>query len=135
MKKTWPASLASVPAIGNHILAQLSLLALDSTQKLKLKLALEEVLVNIVNHAYKGFPGNRVILELENRPDSISVRIADTGPPFNPLETQDPDITADISDRKIGGLGIFLVKQMADQLAYQRVGQQNRLTLIFNRTP
>ena len=54
----------------------------------------------------------------------------DRGIPYNPLENKDPDVTLDIEERKIGGLGIFLVKEMMDEVLYEYVDGQNILKLI-----
>ena len=56
----------------------------------------------------------------------------DQGIPYNPLESKDPDITLDIEDREIGGLGIFLVKKTMDELSYEYVDGQNILTMKKN---
>ena len=53
----------------------------------------------------------------------------DQGIPYNPLENKDPDITLDIEDREIGGLGIFLVKKTMDELSYEYADGQNILTM------
>jgi len=59
--------------------------------------------------------------------------ISDQGAPFNILEVPDPDVTGDISDREIGGLGVFFVKEMVDEARYRRKGNRNILTLIFDK--
>jgi len=60
------------------------------------------------------------------------LEIWDNGEPFNILDVPDPDVTADISDREIGGLGVFFVKEMVDEARYRRTGNSNILTLVFN---
>ncbi|MFO7598423.1 MAG: ATP-binding protein, partial [Candidatus Desulfacyla sp.] len=63
----------------------------------------------------------------------LMVEFSDTGVPFNILDVPDPDLTADIFDRKVGGLGVFFVKEMADEAWYRREGDQNVLRLIFDK--
>ncbi|MBC8420468.1 MAG: ATP-binding protein [Proteobacteria bacterium] len=99
----------------------------------EIELAAEEVLVNIFNYAYPGTTGD-VMIDCSIKDDiRFVVEISDNGAPFDILAVPDPDVTADISDREIGGLGVFFVKQMADEARYRREAGRNVLTLIFNR--
>lgn len=99
----------------------------------EIELAAEEVLVNIFQYAYPGTDGD-VGIECRIEDDlSLVLVISDKGAPFNILEVPDPDVTADISDREIGGLGVFFVKEMADEARYLRQGNSNILTLVFNK--
>ncbi len=99
----------------------------------EIELAAEEVLVNIFQYAYPGTYGD---VEIECRIEDdvrLVLVISDNGTPFNILEVPDPDVTADISDREIGGLGVFFVKEMVDEARYLRQGNSNILTLVFNK--
>jgi serine/threonine-protein kinase RsbW len=100
----------------------------------RIELALEEVLVNIVNYAYseQEQPG---WVDVECRAESatrLMLEVRDGGKPFNPLELEQPDTGLPVSERDIGGLGVFLTRKMADQLSYEREGGVNRLTLVFD---
>ena len=57
------------------------------------------------------------------------MRFSDGGKKYNPLENKDPDITADLKDRKIGGLGVFLAKKLSDKISYTYENGQNILTI------
>jgi len=99
----------------------------------EIELAAEEVLVNIFQYAYPGTDGD-VGIECWIEDDvRLVLVISDNGTPFNILEVPDPDVTADISDREIGGLGVFFVKEMVDEARYLRQGNSNILTLVFNK--
>ena len=99
----------------------------------EIELAAEEVLVNIFQYAYPGTDGD-VGIECRIEDDvGLILVISDEGAPFNILEVPDPDVTADISDRKIGGLGVFFVKEMVDEARYRRKENSNILTLIFEK--
>ena len=93
--------------------------------------ALEEIFVNVAKYAYDdaGF----VEVTLSNDKSSVKFVFRDSGKPFNPLDKQDPNITASSDEREIGGLGIYMVKQIMDSVAYEYVNNQNVLTLIKNR--
>jgi len=99
----------------------------------EIELAAEEVLVNIFQYAYPGTDGD-VGIECRIEDDvRLVLVISDKGEPFNILEVPDPDVAADISDREIGGLGVFFVKEMVDEARYRRKGNSNILTLVFNK--
>ena len=104
----------------------------DLTLK-KILLAFEEIFVNIVNYAYPKKGGCITIALDKNSKDemiTISLVLKDKGEPFNPLETSAPDIGMDTDEREIGGLGIFLTKQIMDAVRYDRIDGENVLTLI-----
>ena len=94
------------------------------------ELAFEEILVNIISYAY---PGGGGAVEMTCLPDAygrLVVEIADRGVPFNMLAHADPDTSADIEERRIGGLGIFFVKKLMDDVRYRRENDRNVLTII-----
>ena len=128
MKYSWPASLESVPEIGKYVKGKALESGLDQKSSLQLCLAVEEIAVNIIHHSSRG-EENRIETIIEKTPDSIIIRLLDTGIEFNPLSAPAPDISGDVMEREIGGLGIFLVKKMVDQVNYQRINDQNHLIL------
>ena len=91
-------------------------------------LAAEEIFVNIANYAYTPENGD-VTVGIETGVGCLSIEIADRGRPFNPLSKKDPDITLDASERTPGGLGIFMVKQLMDEVAYEYRDGQNILKM------
>ena len=71
-------------------------------------------------------------VKLSREADVLTMVYADAGKPFNPLtDSRDPDISASMSDREIGGLGIFMVKKMARSVDYERLGDRNLLTVTI----
>ena len=98
--------------------------------QMQLDVAIDEIFGNIAYYAYGKGRGNATIqIEMEDNPPKITLTFIDQGIPYNPLESKDPDITLDIEDREIGGLGIFLVKKTMDELSYEYVDGQNILTM------
>lgn len=95
---------------------------------LKLKLACEEIVVNVASYAYpEGADG---FLDVDIRKDDcIVIRFEDGGVPFNPLERDDPDTTLAWDERPIGGLGIFLVRSTMDDVRYAYEDHKNVLTI------
>ena len=96
-------------------------------------LAAEELLTNVVTHAYGGQPGHRAAVGVRMLPSEIQIRFEDVGPPFNPLEAAAPDLDAPIAERPIGGLGILLVRELVERWNYAREGATNVVTLHWAR--
>ena len=94
----------------------------------KINLAFEEIFVNIAHYAYKDKIG-KAIIQIDIKDDICTINFIDEGISFNPLEKEDPNTQEKAEDRKIGGLGIFLVKKMMDDVSYQRIDNKNVLTI------
>ena len=89
-----------------------------------INVAVEEIFVNIAHYAYEGRPGKAVV-GMNFDEDNVHIYLVDNGIPFNPLEMKDPDITAGVDEREIGGLGIYMVKKSMDKCTYERRNNQN----------
>lgn len=83
-------------------------------------LALEEAVVNVINYAYPQDTQGNIFVHVEGGKDVISFIIKDSGVPFDPTKASEADVTSDVENRPIGGLGIFLIKSMMDRMEYQR---------------
>ena len=103
---------------------------LDASQVKSLNLALEEAVTNVVLYAYP--PGQPGSLELvgERGEGFLRFVITDAGKPFDPTSKPDPDVTLGVKERPIGGLGVFLMRRIMDEIRYVRSGGQNVLTLL-----
>ena len=98
----------------------------------KIRLAAEEVLVNVFSYAYPDEQGY-VTISCLHKNDRFILEILDRGIPFNMLKAPDPDTSSGLSERRLGGLGIYFVKKMADEARYVRTEGENRLTLVFKK--
>jgi serine/threonine-protein kinase RsbW len=133
---TLPAEIGSLRAFTDfvHRAAQ----AAEFTEKDlgRLDLVMEEVVVNIINYAYpEGQPGNVEVSYTIEGPGKLFVQVSDTGREFDPLAKNPPDLRLGLADRPIGGLGIFLVKQIAKSITYNRKGDQNILSFDLEAGP
>lgn len=98
--------------------------------RVQMNIAMDELLGNIVRYAYGEADGQAVIrFELEKHPEAVCVIFIDRGIPYNPLEKKDPDIALPAKERKVGGLGIYIVRQFMDEMEYERNDGQNRLLI------
>ena len=101
----------------------------------EIDLVMEELLVNIFNYAYPEGAGEVEIACRIDDAGMLLVEIADGGVPFDILSKGDPDREADIEERPIGGLGIFFVRQLVQDIQYRREGGRNILTLTVDPAP
>lgn len=100
----------------------------------ELELALEEALVNIFKYAYPDAADGMVEITCdETGKDKIKIEIRDNGVPFNALSHPEPDTSVPLSERKIGGLGIYLIRKMIDELYYRREERSNILTFVIGK--
>ena len=103
-------------------------IACPMKSKIQINIVIDEIFGNICHYAYKDSIGAVTVrVESGNTPKAVFLTFTDNGIPYNPLETEDPDITSSSEERKIGGLGIYLVKKNMDEMKYEYVNQQNRL--------
>ncbi len=96
---------------------------------MKLDLALEEAVANVILYAYPGQTDQSVEIDLERRGELLTLRITDSGIPFDPTAREEPDLSLGAEERPIGGLGIFLVRQLMDSVEYERRDNRNILTM------
>lgn len=103
-----------------------------STAVFAVNLSIDELVSNIIQYGYEDKEEHRIELAIRLDGNVIAVEIADDGIAFEPASAADPDIDASLEDRTIGGLGIFLTRQMMDSFEYRRVGGRNVVTLTKN---
>lgn len=101
----------------------------DMALSMQLNLALEEAVVNVINYAYASGTTGQVRVEARCEGGSLTFVISDSGVPFDPTAAAEADTTLSAEERPIGGLGIFLVRQIMDVVTYERIDNRNVLTL------
>ena len=102
---------------------------LSTKEAREVRLAIEEAVVNVMNYAYPSGTEGNVSIELLSDGHRLKCIISDAGIPFDPTETADADTTSSVEDRCIGGLGIYLLRQLMDTINYERIDGKNVLTL------
>jgi anti-sigma regulatory factor (Ser/Thr protein kinase) len=95
----------------------------------QLRLVLEEIMMNVISYGSDGGAIPHVRLHLSQQDTALAMEIADDGVAFDPLQAPSPDLDADIDDRPIGGLGVFLVRELMDSVTYRREAGWNRLSV------
>ncbi|NLF88203.1 ATP-binding protein [Candidatus Bathyarchaeota archaeon] len=95
------------------------------------QLALDEALTNVIEHAYEGQQGGKIIIRcaLSDSKKEFTVKLVDYGKPFDPKAVAAPDTEAALEDRRRGGLGIFFMKHYIQTVKYAANGKENELTM------
>jgi serine/threonine-protein kinase RsbW len=91
-------------------------------------LALDEALTNVMTHAFTDGGRHEIEVRIEFRDGALTATVSDDGHPFDPLSQPPPDIHTPLEERKIGGLGIHLIRSMMDAVEYRRTNGRNHLT-------
>ncbi len=124
-----PNDIETIPQLNEFIDSVAEEVGLEMSLTMSLNLALEEAVVNVMEYAYpEGQKGN-VEIEVTADQEWMTFVIADTGIAFDPTMKEDADTTLSAEERPIGGLGIFLVRQLMDVIDYKRQDNKNVLTL------
>lgn len=119
---------AGFPALLDDLEARLDDHGVPPAAGAQLMVAFDEIISNVLNHGGDGRePAVEIMLRLGA--GTIQAEIADDGKPFDPLAADAPDLTLDIDERPIGGLGIHLVRKLMDEVSYEYDGGKNRLRI------
>ncbi len=110
-------------------------MGIEKTHARKLRLAVEEAVVNVINYAYPVGTEGTVEVRLMSNAHRIKMMIIDSGVAFDPTSKEKVDTTLLAEERQIGGLGILLVRELMDSINYEREDGKNILTLIKNLNP
>jgi anti-sigma regulatory factor (Ser/Thr protein kinase) len=128
-----PAEQSALPRVWEYVDGLLENVS-EKTRN-EIRLAVEEIFVNIADYAYEGQAGDvTVTVSLsstcaEKETETFFVTFADRGKPFNPLLVTAPDIFASPEEREKGGFGIYMVKNLMDVIEYKREDGWNKLTI------
>ena len=127
---TVPATIENIPVVIAFIDEQLEALNSPKKTQMQIDIAIDELFGNIARYAYPDAIGEATVrFDFDEATRTASIAFQDSGIPFNPLEQDAPDVTLSAEERKVGGLGIFLVRKTMDGLTYQYEDGMNVLTL------
>jgi serine/threonine-protein kinase RsbW len=124
-----PGNAAQLPVLTRFLRDFWTECNLPPPAALTFELALEEVFMNVVMHGSGAdqVPSVTVSFTLVN--GGVTLMVEDDGAPFDPLSLPAPNVAASLEERRVGGLGVFLVRQVMDSVSYQRRGTMNQLRM------
>jgi anti-anti-sigma factor len=124
-----PAEAAQLPGLTRSLQEFWAAAALPLAHAHACELALEEVFMNVVMHGSRAGSVPQVELSVGFSDGEVTLTIEDDGAAFDPLSLPAPDVTSGVAERRVGGYGVFLMRQMMDTVSYQRVGARNQLRM------
>ena len=130
---TLPNDVQEVPKLSEFVDGVCEALNIDMSTALKLNLAIEEAVVNVMDYAYPPETVGTVTIDVQADDEWMKFIISDSGTPFDPTQKKEVDTTLSAEERGIGGLGIHLVRQIMDSIGYERINNTNVLTLMKKR--
>ncbi len=126
------SKIDNLPVIGKFINDALDHFKADAGSIYKVQLAVDEACTNIINYAYSEKVG-AIKINLALVGEDIVVTIKDKGKPFDPTSIPSPEINSDVEHRKIGGLGIYFMKQLMDSVSYSFDPQEGNKLILRKR--
>ena len=122
--------IQQVPLLAQFVDEVCEAAGIDMATSMKLNLAIEEAVVNVMNYAYPLGTIGDINIEVQVDNNQLEFIISDTGTPFDPTTKAEVDTTLSAEERPIGGLGIHLVRNIMDSINYERANGKNILALI-----
>jgi len=128
------ADIHEIPRVSGAIEETMRTAGFPDEAILDVQLAVEEAIANTIVHGFRGATGE-VTVTIHVAEDMVTARVEDRAPPFDPLSLPEPNRESDLAERHIGGLGIYLMRRVVDEVTYQYVEGKNVLTLIKKKQP
>ncbi len=126
------ADLNALDSMMHYLRSEAKLHGMGEKALLKMELACEEAIVNIISYAYPQQKGPLSIV-CSCKGQRLEIVLRDQGVPFNPIDAEiNPQLDKSVLDRRVGGLGIFLIRKAIDEAYYQRIDDENVLRLTFS---
>jgi serine/threonine-protein kinase RsbW len=107
---------------------------MDDSEVYTIKLAVDEACTNIIEHAYNETVGGNIECTCDAKGDTLTIIIRDHGRSFDAENVSSPDFSEDLDERRIGGLGLFLMRKLMDEVRFETSGEGgNILTMVKRR--
>ena len=134
-ERSWrfPNRMTALAAVAKEVFEWLANLPLSSRAKYSVGLAVEEMASNVIKYGYDDDREHEIAVHVAAQDDRVEIVFEDDGHAFDPTGHPKPDLERIVESRKIGGLGIELVRRICENMSYQRVGNRNRLVLHVRR--
>ncbi len=98
-----------------------------------IQLAADEASSNIIEHAYAGVTGGKLEIDISISENKLKIIMRDHGKPFDPASVPEPNVKAALSERKIGGLGMYLMRKLMDEVSYESSPETGNILTMIKR--
>lgn len=130
----FPARFEYLDEIRSHVAEEARAAGFSEKIVYAVQLAADEAASNIIEHAYAGKSDAWFEMSVELSGDRLVLTFKDRGKSFDFSQVRKPDLKADLSERKIGGLGVYLMHKLMDEVSYHSTGNENVLTLMKRKS-
>lgn len=132
----FPAQYVSLDKLRGFVAREAEACGFDAKAVYQIQLAVDEAFTNIIEHAYGGECQEDIGCTCQSGDECLTITLQDCGQAFNPKEVAEPDLESNIVNRKVGGLGLYLIKQLMDEVYFTLIpkpgqaGKCNVLTMV-----
>lgn len=131
IRKTFDAAIENIEAVTDFVNEQIESFGCPIKIQMKINIAIDEIISNIAFYAYPAGEGTvTVCVQKQDNPQAAVLTFIDHGKPYNPLDKKDPNVKLSVEEKPIGGLGIFMVKKLMDEVSYEYRDGQNVLKIM-----
>jgi anti-sigma regulatory factor (Ser/Thr protein kinase) len=130
-----PSRLESIRSVSDMVIKYARRARLDEQEAYQCKLAVDEACSNIIRHAYGGDPTGEFAVAIRIDSGVCEIQFTDYGEPYDPQDIPPPAIGNTIEDARPGGLGLYLIRSVMDEVRYTPGPQGNRLVMVKRRSP
>lgn len=124
------ASTEHLAKVRDFVAAHAESIGLSQKDISEIRLAVDEAYTNIIKHAYKNSPTEKVSIEIGSDAKKLWISLMDEGKSFDPNTYSEPDLMQRIKEKKRGGMGVYLIKKVMDQVQYNRTGKTNEIRMV-----
>ncbi len=127
--KTFPAKFESLDGIRQFVAHRARSFGFSEKDIYFIQLAADEAASNVIEHAYEGVANGKIEMTCDFKDGQLIITLADHGRAFDPSRVKEPDLSASLSDRQIGGLGIYLMRSLMEDVQYRSAKTGNLLIM------
>jgi serine/threonine-protein kinase RsbW len=134
-KSKFPADFANLDSIRDFVGETAERAGFSGREVYSIQLAVDEACSNVIEHAYEGIPDGDIEITCDVQPDQITIVIHDHGREFDMSKVRKPNLSRELSEREVGGLGVYLIRKLMDEVRFESSCKTgNYLTLVKRKS-
>ncbi len=133
-KITFDANFDNLDEIRDFVAEAARQAGFSEKEVYSIQLAADEASSNIIEHAYAGVTGGKLEIDLSVSDNELKIIMRDHGRSFDPSSVPEPNVKADLSERKVGGLGMYLMRKLMDEVSYESSPEMGNILTMIKRT-